>query len=164
MKRSTIITLALVALLMPSLSSAQQDSTRGRMRGGMGMGMGMGMDRAPQLNTIEWLLSRKEQFRPSADQVKQLEAISARLASDFKEDRAKLQKLREEGMSRSGDRREMRDNMRGAMEKMRKQDDKATEDALILMNAEQKKVVKDMLAARRKEMKERRRGMERAPA
>lgn len=159
MQRRTMMALAVAALLVPAASFAQQDSTRGGMGRMGGMGMGMGRGGAPQQNSIDWLLTQKDQFRPTADQVTKLQELSAKLIKENQEQRDKLQKLRADAMNGTGDRDAMREQGRSAAEKMRKNDAEASEDAVKLLNDEQKKVVKDLLDKRRKEMEARRSGM-----
>ena len=134
--KNRIVMLAALALLVPAIASAQE-ARRPRM----------------QVNSIEWLLDRKEEFRPSGEQVAKLEEIAKALNDVTTKQREEIRKLRDEGMS--GDRREAFQKMRPLMDEMRKQDDEAVKEALKVLNDEQKKVVSDMIEARRKEMENR---------
>jgi hypothetical protein len=151
-----VYTVALIALL-PAVSYAQE-----RPRGGP-------QGRMLQ-STIEWLLSQKDQFRPTEEQVAKLEELNKKLTESSANEREELRKIRDEAMNGGGDRREMREKVRPPdltyptyptyrplMEKLRKHDEEAAEDALELLNDEQQKVVKDLLETRKKEMEARRR-------
>lgn len=140
---------ALIALAMPAAAFAQDGRPQGGPPGGMRGGQGRGMMRE---NVVEWLLTKKDEFRPSGEQVAKLTEISDKLKKEMEEQRTKMQKMREEAQSGGGDRSEMREGMRDAMEKYRKHEEEAAEDALKVLNDEQKKVVKDLLDARKKEM------------
>ncbi|HEX6558111.1 MAG TPA: Spy/CpxP family protein refolding chaperone [Longimicrobiales bacterium] len=143
---------ALALTLLPAAAFAQQTPPAGAAPGGM-----RGQGRMMQ-STVEWLLTQKEQFRPTTEQVTKLEEIAATLKKDQQEDRDKMQKARETAQNDPNvDREAMRAQFRELMVKLRKQDDEATEDALKVLNDEQQKVVKEMLDARRKEMESRRR-------
>ncbi|HUP89321.1 MAG TPA: Spy/CpxP family protein refolding chaperone [Longimicrobiales bacterium] len=148
MRKSIVVSNALLvaALLLPAASFAQDGPPGGR--GGRGQG------RMMQQSTVAWLLDdvQKEQYRPSGEQIAKLQTISEKLQKDFDEQRAKMQKMRDEAMNGGGDRGKMREEMREAMDKLRKKDEEAVEDALKVLNDEQKKVVKDLLDARKKEM------------
>jgi Spy/CpxP family protein refolding chaperone len=142
-----MFSIAAAALLMPVTAMAQ-DETRPEdgMRGSPGV---------MQQNTIEWLLTRKEEFRPTGEQVARLEAISKQLTEANAARREELRKTREEAMN-GGDRRASFEKLRPVLEELRKQDEAATKEALTVLNDEQKKVVEELLEARRKEMQERR--------
>ena len=148
--RKFAIVLALA--LLPAAAMAQQTPPQGPPQGGMRMGGGR-----MQQNTVEWLLTQKDQFRPSADQVTQLEAIAKALNDSTAPLRDQMRKAREDAMSGGGDPREAFQQMRPTMEKIRHADEEATEDAVKVLNDEQKKVVKDLLDQHQKEMQARRR-------
>ena len=131
--------------MMPSVSRAQAPSPGGPPREGR-----------PLQNTIEWLLTQKEQFRPSGEQVVQLEAAAKALNDSIARDRDEIRKLREESGEES-DRRAAFEKMRPLMDAIRKQDEAVTLEALKILNSEQQKVVQELLEIRRKEREARRR-------
>lgn len=147
--RRLIPILAAALLLVPAASFAQDGPPAG------GRGQGRGPGRMMQ-STVAFLLEQKDQYRPTGDQLAKIEAISEKLQKDVTEMREKMQKMREEAMNGGGDRDKMREEMRESMDKFRKKDQEATEEALKLLNDEQKKVVQDLLDARKKEMEARR--------
>lgn len=148
MRRRTIMfSIAAAALLLPAAALAQDEPRPERgMRGGFG---------GPQQNTIEWLLTRKEHFRPTGEQVAKLEEAAKKLTEANAARREEMRKARQEAMN-GGDRRAAMEKSRPALEEMAKQDEAATKEALKLLNDEQKKVVEELLEVRRKEMQDRR--------
>ena len=149
--RKFAIVLALA--LLPAAAMAQQTPPAGQPMGGMRMG---GQGRMQQ-NTIEWLLTQKDQFRPSEEQVTKLTALAKALNDSTAPLRDQMRKAREDAMSGGGDMRSAFEQLRPTMEKMRHMDEEATENALKLLNDEQKKVAKDLIDQRQKEMQARRR-------
>ena len=144
--------MVLALALLPASEMAQESPNGGPPMGGMRMGQGR-----MQQNTIEWLLTQKEQFRPTDEQVTKLEALAKALNDSTAPMRDEMRKEREAAMQSGGDRREAFEKMRPTMEKLRHADEEATEDALKVLNDEQQKVVKDLIDARQKEMQSRRR-------
>ena len=138
--------IAAMSLLIPSVSLAQEPPPGGPPREGRML-----------QNTIEWLLTQREQFRPSGEQVTQLEAAAKALNDSIAHDREEIRKLRAESGGESGDRRAAFEKMRPLMDAIRKQDEAATLEALKFLNSEQQKVVQELLEARRKEREARRR-------
>ncbi len=128
-----------MALALPVAATAQGGPPQGRV----------------QQNSIEWLLTQKDQFRPSEEQVAKLAELGKQLTEATSKQRDEMRKLRQENMG--GDRAAMMEKVRPIMEQIRKQDSEATEAALKVLNEEQQKVVKDLLDARQKEMQARRR-------
>jgi len=139
--------IAAMSLMIPNVSLAQEPPPSGPPREGR-----------PLQNTIEWLLTQKEQFRPSGEQVAQLEAAAKALNDSIARDRDEIRKLREESRAGNGDRSATFQKMRPLMDAIHKQDESATQEALKVLNGEQQKVVQELLEARRKEMDARRRG------
>jgi len=146
-KLAVVLALTLLPAAAFAQSNTQQDQTGTRMRG---------QGRMMQ-STVEWLLTQKEQFKPSTEQVTRLEEIAAKLKQDQQEERDKMQKMRDDMQNSGMDRDEMREHFRENMQKLRKKDEEATEDALKVLNDEQQKVVKDLLETHKKEMEARRR-------
>lgn len=146
-RRTIMLSIAAAALLLPVTAMAQQDARPGDGRRGGPGGL--------QQNTIEWLLTRKAQFRPTGAQIARLEEAAKKLTEANAARREELRKAREEAVS-SGDRRASLEKLRPVLEEIRKQDDAATREALNVLNDEQKKVVEELLEARRKELQDRR--------
>jgi Spy/CpxP family protein refolding chaperone len=144
-----MLSIVAAALLTPVTAMAQEEA---RPERGMRAGPGM------RQNTIEWLLTRKEEFRPTGEQVARLEAIAKQLNEANAARREELRKARQEATT-GGDRRASFEKLRPVLEELRKQDEAATKEALTVLNDEQKKVVEELLETRKKEMQDRRGGM-----
>jgi methionyl-tRNA synthetase len=134
-----LIALAALALALPAAADAQ-DAPR----------------RPAQVSTIEWLLAEKAKFSPTAEQVTKLEELAKKFETETAKQREEMQKARDE-MRDSGDRQAIMQKIRPIREEVQKKDDAVVEEALKLLNDEQKKTVQAMIDARREEMRNRRR-------
>jgi hypothetical protein len=134
--------MATLALALPTVAAAQ-DAPRGPGRGMM-------------QSTIEWLLTEKAKFNPTAEQVTKLEELVKKYETDTAKQREEMQKAREE-MQGGGDRQAVMQKLRPIRDEMMKKDESIVEEALKLLNDEQKTTVKQMIEARREDMRNRRR-------
>jgi Spy/CpxP family protein refolding chaperone len=151
LKGRWLVTALFGAVVVPGMLFAQEEG--GPPRGGM---RESGRMDGMRQNTIEWLLTQKDQFRPTGDQVAKLEEAAKQLTEAQAKRREELSKLREEAMNNSDDPRAGFEKMRPLMQELRKQDELATKEAVKVLNSEQAKVVEELLASRRKEMNARR--------
>lgn len=137
-----VIAIAALAMVLPATAAAQDAP---QQRQGRGMMQG----------TIEWLLTEKAKFNATAEQVTKIEALAKKFESETAKHREEMQKMREE-MQGGGDRQAMMQKMRPIRDEMMKKDEAAVEEALKLLSDEQKATVKQMIEARREEMRGRR--------
>lgn len=140
--RKLIAVAALV--LVPAVASAQ-DTPRGQGRG------------MPRMNTIDWLLESKADFKVTAEQAAKIEAISKKFDQETASLREQMQKIRSENMG-GGDRQAMMQQMRPLREEMRKKDEAAVAEVMKLLTPDQQKLVNEAMAKRREEMRNRMRG------
>ena len=136
-----LIALAALALALPTVGQAQDGPRPGR-------GMMQG--------TVEWLLTEKAKFNATDEQVAKLQELVKKYEKDTEKQREEMQKAREE-MQGGGDRQAIMQKMRPIRDEMQKKDEASVEEALKLLNDEQKKTVTQMIEARREEMRNRRR-------
>ena len=144
-----LIAVAALAVALPATASAQE-APRGP--GG----------RAPMLNSVEWLLKSKEEFKATAEQVSKIEEISKKFDSETAKLREEFQKVRGEMMG-GADRATVMQKMRPIRDELQKKDDAAVEEVLKLLSAEQQTTVKELLETRREEMRNRQRGSGQRP-
>jgi Spy/CpxP family protein refolding chaperone len=137
-----LIAVAAIALALPA-SAAAQDAPRGP--GGRGM---------PMLNTVEWLLKSKEEFKATAEQAAKIEEISKKFDSETVKLREEFQKARQEMMG-GADRAAVMQKMRPIREELQKKDEAAVAEVLQLLSTEQQATVKQLLESRRNEMRNR---------
>ena len=135
------IAVAALALALPAVADAQE-APRGP--GGRG----------PMLNSVEWLLKSKEEFKATAEQVTKIEAISKKYEAETAKQREEFQKVREEMMG-GADRQTVMQKMRPIREELQKKDDAAVQEVLAILNADQQVTVKQLLETRREEMRNR---------
>jgi hypothetical protein len=140
-----LMMLAALALVIPAAAQAQD---RPRQMGGRGQMM---------MNTVEWLIKSKEEFKASDDQIAKLEVIAKKFDADTEKQRAELDKARDEMRAGTADRSAMMIKVRPIREEMQKKDEAAVAEALKLLSEDQQKTVKSLLEARREEMQNRRR-------
>ena len=139
-----LIALAALALALPATASAQ-DAPRGP--GGRG----------PMLNSVEWLLKSKEEYKATAEQAAKIEEISKKFDTETAKLREEFQKAREEMMG-GADRQTVMQKMRPIRDELQKKDEAAVQEVLKVLNAEQQATVKQLLETRREEMRNRRPG------
>jgi hypothetical protein len=139
-----LMMLAALAMVIPAAAQAQE---RPRQMGGRGQ----------MMNTVEWLVKSKDEFKASAEQIAGLEAIAKKFDADTEKQRAELDKAREEMRAGTTDRSAMMMKMRPIREELQSKDEAAVAEALKLLSQEQQKTVKALLEARREEMQNRRR-------
>ena len=135
------IAVAALALALTAVADAQE-APRGP--GGRG----------PMLNSVEWLLKSKEEFKATAEQVTKIEAISKKYEAETAKQREEFQKVREEMMG-GADRQTVMQKMRPIREELQKKDDAAVQEVLAILNADQQVTVKQLLETRREEMRNR---------
>lgn len=135
------IAVAALALALPIAAEAQETP---RGQGGRG----------PMLNSVEWLLKSKEEFKATAEQVAKIEAISKKYDAETAKQREEFQKVREEMMG-GADRQTVMQKMRPIRDELQKKDDAALQEVLAILNAEQQATVKQLLETRREEMRSR---------
>lgn len=136
------IALTFFALAIPASGNAQEI-------------MGAQM-RGPQISTIEWLIKSKDEFNATTEQVTKLEELSTRFKSETAKLREELQKVRAEMMN-TDDRQATMQKMRPLREELQKKDEAAVEEAIELLNDEQKQTVNTLLETRRNNNENRRR-------
>jgi Spy/CpxP family protein refolding chaperone len=139
-----LIAVAALALIIPATASAQD---------GRGQGRGRGM---PMLNSVEWLLKSKEEFKATPEQVTKIEAISKKFDGETAKQREEMQKVREEMMGGGADRQTVMQKMRPIRDELQKKDEAAVKEVLSLLSEDQQKTVLQLLETRREEMKNRR--------
>lgn len=137
-----VIAIAALAMVLPATAAAQDAPQQRQGRGMM-------------QSTIEWLLTEKAKFNATAEQVTKLEALAKKFEDETAKHREEMQKMRAE-MQGGGDRQAMMQKMRPVREEMMKKDEAAVDEALKLLSDEQKATVKQMIEARREEMRGRR--------
>ena len=137
-----LIAVAAIAAVLPA-SAAAQDAPRGP--GGRGM---------PMLNTVEWLLKSKEEFKATAEQAAKIEEISKKFDSETVKLREDFQKARQEMMG-GADRAAVMQKMAPIRDELRKKDEAAVEEVLKVLSTEQQTTVKQLLESRRNEMRNR---------
>lgn len=138
-----LMLMAALTLALPA-SAAAQDGPR--TLGG----------RAPMMNTAEWLLKSKDEYKATAEQAAKIEAIAKKFDAETEKQRAEFEKIRAE-MRDGGDRQTVMQKMRPIREEMMKKDEAAVEEVMQVLNDDQKKQVKELLELRREEMQTRRR-------
>ncbi len=138
-----LMAVAALAVALPATASAQE-APRGP--GGRG----------PMLNSVEWLLKSKEEFKATAEQVSKIEEISKKFDSETSKLREEMQKVRGEMMG-GADRGTVMQKMRPIRDELQKKDDAAIEEVLKLLSADQQATVKLLLYTRRQEMRNRQR-------
>ena len=109
------------------------------------------------MSTVEWLLTEKAKFSPTEEQVTKLQELAKKFDAETTKLREEMQKIRAE-IQDGADRQALMQKMRPVREEIQKKDEAAVEEALKLLNDEQKKTVTQMIEARREEMRNRRRG------
>ncbi len=134
-----LIAVAALALVVPVTASAQDGP---RNMGGRG----------PMLNTVEWLLKSKEEFKATAEQTAKLEAISKKFDDETAKQRAEFLKIREEVRS-GADRQTLMQKMQPIREELQKKDEAAVNEVLSVLSEEQQKTVMQLLETRREEMR-----------
>jgi Spy/CpxP family protein refolding chaperone len=139
-----LMLLAALALMVPAAANAQD---RPRQMGGRGQ----------MMNTVEWLVTNREEFKASDDQIAKLEAIAKKFDSDTEKQRTELDKAREAMRSGTSDRAAVMAQLRPIREDMQKKDEAALVEALKVLSEDQQKTVKALIEARREEMQSRRR-------
>jgi Spy/CpxP family protein refolding chaperone len=143
-----LMLMAAFALALPAAAQAQDGP---RQMGG----------RAQMLNTVQWLLTSKDEFSATADQVAKIEAIAKKFDAETEKLRAEMDKVRDEMRAGAGDRETMMTKMRPIREELQKKDEAAVEEVLKILNADQQKSVKTLVETRKQEMQNRRRGGQR---
>jgi protein CpxP len=143
-----LIAVVALAMVLPATAAAQDAPQQRQGRGMM-------------QSTIEWLLTEKAKFNATGEQVTKLEALAKKFEGETAKHREEMQKVREE-MQGGGDRQAMMQKMRPIRDEMNRKDEAIVEEALKVLNDEQKATVKQMIEARREEMRNRRRGGSRA--
>jgi Spy/CpxP family protein refolding chaperone len=108
----------------------------------------------PMLNTVEWLLKSKEEFKATAEQAAKIEEISKKFDSETVKLREEFQKARPEMMG-GADRAAVMQKMRPIREELQKKDEAAVAEVLQLLSTEQQATVKQLLESRRNEMRNR---------
>ncbi len=144
--------LAAALLALPAAAQAQQ--TPPANRGGRMMQDQM-QGRMQLQSPIQIFLDNKAQLRLTAEQVTQLEAIGAELEARNKPLREKMLEARggaaDGGRPSREERAEMRQKLAPIMQEMQKNNAAARDQIMDLLNAEQKKVARDLLEARRQD-------------
>ena len=139
-----LMLLSALALIVPAAADAQE---RPRQMGGRGQ----------MMNTVEWLITNREEFKGSDEQIAKLEVIAKKFEADTKQQRAEMDKAREAMRSGTTDRATVMMQLRPIREDMQKKDEAAVEEALKVLSEDQQKTVKALIQSRREEMQNRRR-------
>ena len=139
-----LMLLSALALMVPGAADAQE---RPRQMGGRGQ----------MMNTVEWLITNREEFKGSDEQIAKLEVIAKKFEADTKQQRAEMDKAREAMRSGTTDRATVMMQLRPIREDMQKKDEAAVEEALKVLSEDQQKTVKALIQSRREEMQNRRR-------
>ena len=139
-----LMLLSALALMVPAAADAQE---RPRQMGGRGQ----------MMNTVEWLITNREEFKGSDEQIAKLEVIAKKFEADTKQQRAEMDKAREAMRSGTTDRATVMMQLRPIREDMQKKDEAAVEEALKVLSEDQQKTVKALIQSRREEMQNRRR-------
>ena len=139
-----LMLLTALAFLVPAAANAQD---RPRQMGGRGQ----------MMNTVEWLIKSKDEFKASDEQIAKLTVIAKKFDTDTETQRAELDKAREAMRSGTSDRAAVMAQLRPIREDMQKKDEAALEEALKVLSEDQQKTVKALIQARREEMQSRRR-------
>jgi periplasmic protein CpxP/Spy len=139
-----LIAVAALAMVLPATAEAQDAPQQKQGRGMM-------------QSTIEWLVTECAKFNATPEQVTRLEALAKKFESETAKQREEMQKVREE-IQGGGDREALMQKIRPIRDEMTKKEEAVVEEALKVLNDEQKATVKQMIEARREEMRNRRRG------
>jgi hypothetical protein len=141
MKSLKLIALTALALVVPASASAQ-DGPRA-----------MGRAR-PMLNTVEWLLKSKDEFKATADQAAKIQEIGTRFDAETAKQREEFRKIREE-MLGGGDRQTVMQKMQPIRDELQKKDEAALAEVMKLLDEDQRITVKQLLESRRQDMRNR---------
>jgi hypothetical protein len=140
-----LLTITLLAAL-PAVAQAQRTPPAARGGGMPGQTQMMQMQSPAQI-----LLDHRAQLRLTAEQVTEIESIAAELEAKNKPLQEKIAEARRERRSNQDARQASREEgaetmrkLRPIMEEMRKNGEAAREKAMLLLNAEQQKVAKDI--------------------
>ena len=139
-----LMMLTALALVLPAAAQAQDGP---RQMGG----------RAPMLNTVEWLLKNKDEFKAMAEQTTKIEAIAKQFDTETEKLRAEFDKVREEMRGGTADRQTIMTKMRPIREELQKKDEAAVAEVLKVLSEDQQKTVKTLIESRREQMQNRRR-------
>ena len=143
-----LIAVAAIALAIPATAVAQEGQGQGR-----GQGRGLGM-----MNSAEWLLKSKDEFKATPEQATKIEAIVKKYETETAKQREEFQKVREEMMGGGADRATIMQKMRPIRDELQKKDDAAVKEVMSVLSEEQQKIVTQLLETRRDEMRTRGRG------
>ena len=136
-----LMLMAAIALALPVAANAQE-APRGPGRGQM-------------ISSVEYLVKAAGEFTATPEQITKLEEIAAKFAKETAKEREEMQKIRGE-MQSGADRSALMLKMRPIREEIQKKDEAAVEEALKVLTADQQKIAKQLVDARREEMNNRR--------
>jgi hypothetical protein len=153
------IALTLALTMLAPLPALAQGGTQGQ---GRGMGGAMAARLLVDQGSVEYLVTKSEDLKLTADQTKRLEVIGAAYSASTRESREQIRSmLPQPGQAAGGDREAMMQRMqqvRPLADKLIEDDQKSLDEAILPLDDAQKEKVKALLDERRQNARPRRGG------